>query len=600
MNFILKLIAVIAISLFVLSSCKKNDGSIGEPESFSEVIDEAGGFTEPSTVETTTAEVTVDSFINGENWICTTETKDIMAPGGGSSGFPLFSPNAGIIFPGSLLQGKSLGEATPDPIGVKRAGGTISTDILDGNQFASVTVDEVNKGSVTQAINDIIRTSTGIVPSNFTFSYNSIQSREEFAMELGVDVESAFYEIEANLNLDFESEVNRYYVKLEQSFYTMSFNMPTDYDDVFAPEVTPEDLQKYVQPGNPACYISEVTYGRIFYMTIESTSSMSEMEAAVSGAYNGVGVEVDADLAVEKMSNLENLKISVFAFGGETNSTFEAIGQTNINELKTVLGEAADIRSGKAISYVVKSVYDNQIVATQLATKYDITNCIPGIDDDAPTISRHWAGVYSQMGIVGAAFAGQGTTIYLINEEGTEYMVSDIGSLEGPFPIQNLGVGEMPFDKVGAACNLDGNNWTDGTIMLFDHTGTQYTYLLSGPGSDWRGANSIFDMHGGQCPFNSSGVGALSFISKDPNGPSRRLFYNSPGTKYTIYNNNPQSWTTPQNISSGKGFDTVGGGLGIMLGDDLFEFYFDKESAQYSVWGNHNGTGKTTIGPFRY
>jgi len=390
-------------------------------------------------------------------------------------------------------------------------------------------------------------------------------------------------------------------VKLFQSFYTMSFDMPRNYDDVFHPSVTPDDLAKYVGPGNPACYISDVTYGRIFYMVIESSSSKSEMDLAISGSFNGVGADVDGDLAVNQMKKLKNLNISVFAYGGKSRETIEAIGETNLDNLKTILSEASDIRSGKALSYVVKSVYDNKIVATQLATKYDVTNCIPGIDSDAPSISRHWPGVSSQMGIIGAAFATTGSEIYLISAKGDQYMISNPGSLEGPFPISNLSPEPLPFDRIGAACNLDGNQWDTPTVMVFDETGTRYSYLLAGPGSRWTEARSILELHDGKCPFNAAGVGALIFSWKDPYGPSSRFFVNSTGDKYTRYVNNPQSWSSVRPMSSTiQGFSKAGAGLGITLGDDWFEFDFDKESAQYSVYGNVDGTGVKKHGPFKY
>ena len=333
---------IVLLSMATFYSCKKDP--VSNPTTFAAVIDNGGGFTDPRSSEITTSTSTTDSLISGEKWVCTTETKDLMGKGGGSGGFPLFNPNAGIIFPGSLLQGNSLGKATPQGIAVSRAGGTVSYDINDGNPNAAVTVDEVAKGSISQAMNDIIATSSGIVPSNFDFNYKSIQSREEFALELGVDVETAFVEVESSLKLDFSKNVNRYYVKLDQSFYTMSFDMPRNLDDIFAPNVTPADLERFVQPGNPAAYVSDVTYGRIFYMIIESSSSKSEMDLAISGSFDGVGVKVDGDLAIEKMSKLKDLNISVFALGGDSEKTFDAIGTTNINELKTALGSAADIR----------------------------------------------------------------------------------------------------------------------------------------------------------------------------------------------------------------------------------------------------------------
>ena len=583
-------VGILACVIFI--ACQKEPANemlndqLGNATTFKEVVDLGGGFAPPSIRNETTATSSIDSLINGERMRCTVETKDIMAGGGGKDGFPLFSPNAGIIFPGGLLQGNSLGDASPNPIGVKRAGGTISTDIIDGNQYSSITVDEVGKGSVTQAINDIIASSSGIVPANFTFDYNSIQSKEEFAMELGVDVETAFVEIEGKLKLDFESQVNRYYVRLEQSFYTMSFDMPTSYDEVFSPAVTPEELAKYVQPGNPACYISDVTYGRIFYMVIESSSSKSEMDAAISGSYNGVGVEVNADLAVEKMSKLENLKITVFAFGGETEETFAAIGQNNIHDLKAVLGRAADIRSGKALSYVVKSVYDNQVVATQLATKYDIVNCTPAVDNDTPLISRHWVGLSSELGIVGAAFELEGQT-YLFNTEGDQFMKSRIGELEGPFPIEELCAnGSFPFNGLGAA------SWyRDDLIIVFDMTGSRYTFMT--PGETWDGTiYNISDMFDGNCPFNSIGIGAAGNTLWDQfnvHNPKGNLM-----TRYTSHN-----WPGPWETEEFTHLREIGACLGILEGNSFF-LYFDKTSPQYTVYGNLDGVEWTTTGPFAY
>ena len=568
---------------------------------FRDVINAGGGFDDPTSGERTSSTSTTDSLISGERWICTTETKELLGKGGGNSGFPLFSPNAGIIFPGGLLQGKSLKKATPDPIAVMRAPGTISTDIVDGNQYASITVPEVSKSSVTQAINDIIRNSTGIVPANFSFSYKSIQSREQFALELGVDVETAFTEVESKLNLDFSKSVNRYYVRLEQSFYTMSFDMPRSYDDVFDPSVTVDELAKYVGPGNPACYISDVTYGRIFYMVIESTSSKSEMDLAVSGSFNGVTTQVDGDLAVERMKKLKNLNITVFAFGGKSEETFNAIGQTNINDLKSVLGEAADIRSGKALSYVVKSVYDNRVVATQLATKYDVTNCIPATTEGAPVVSRHWPGLSSKFGIVGAAFNTAGNETVLINTDGDQYMISNVGSLEGPFPIEQLGgEGTMPFPRIGAACNLNGNGVKEQTIMIFDESGTKYSYLIGGIGSRWRNAEELYNMADGACPFNSVGVGAMTFLTKSSQGPSTRYFYSSMGDKFTLYNNNPQSFSTVKSVPSSYPYKYVGASIGMFIGNDHIRYYFDKETPQYTVYGNLDGTGSKLHGPFQY
>ena len=79
-------------------------------------------------------------------------------------------------YPGSLLQGRSLGGATPDPISVDRAGGTVTINLLNGSEEVSRTVDEVRYDSVIQAMNDIIDRNTGVLPAAFTYQMSEVQS----------------------------------------------------------------------------------------------------------------------------------------------------------------------------------------------------------------------------------------------------------------------------------------------------------------------------------------------------------------------------------------------------------------------------------------
>ena len=263
------------IIVFITSSCQKGAMENVLPDSsgltFQEVVNTGGTFQEPISSETTdTTDIDNNLPIGDGTYNCTTISYNVNAASGGSAGFPLFNPNADVIYPGSMLQGNSLHQATPNPIVVARAGGSISTDILDGNEVSSFEVDEVKKSTITDGMNNIIANSTGTLPANFNLNVESIQSREEFALELGVDVNSAFLDIESRLDYSYSSEKSAFMVTLNQSYYTMSFDLPTSLNDLFAPSVTPQQLAVYVGENNPATYISSVNYGRIFYLLIES------------------------------------------------------------------------------------------------------------------------------------------------------------------------------------------------------------------------------------------------------------------------------------------------------------------------------------------
>ncbi|MEO0777815.1 MAG: thiol-activated cytolysin, partial [Bacteroidota bacterium] len=117
-------------------------------------------------------------------------------------------------------------------------------------------------------------------------------------------------------------------------------------------------------------------------------------------------------------------KIKVFAYGGDASSTLLTIGKTDLNDLSQLLAESSNIGSGKPISYVVRSLYDNQIVGVQLATQYDVKNCLPSIDPNAPPYTKHWSGLSATFGGIGAGWSVQDDEMILVNQAGDQYMRS--------------------------------------------------------------------------------------------------------------------------------------------------------------------------------
>lgn len=584
--------------LFFIHACKKEDAGV----TFDAVVENGGDMAPAKSTEDISGEEEFTDVINGEVWNCTTTTYSALAPGGGDNGFPLFNPNASVIYPGSLLQGNSLKKATPDVIAVNRAGGTISYDLVNGNISSYFNVERVAKSSIQNAMNQIIASSPPDLPANFVFNYSQVQSEQALALKLGVDFETAFTSISGNFGFSSGSSLNRILVELNQSFFTMSFDIPTSLAGLFAPDVSPADLAKYVQPGNPATYISDVTYGRIYYMLIESTSSYTEMESAVSASFSGVVASANVDISGHSLNSLSNLKIKVMAFGGEATTTMLTVGETNLNNLVTLLAESTTIATGVPISYVVRSVYNNQIVSVQLATEYDVTECTPAAQGGEPPYTAHWRGnVLSKMGPVGAAFSGTGTEFYLINMAGDQYMISNVGSLEGPFPISSLGTGTLPFN-IGAACRIDGNQTAVSWTMVIDVTGSQYSYLR-GDGSWSTQITPISELAVGENPFALNGIGALLFRYNDPNGPSQRWVFNKDGTHCSLYSNNPNSFGAVYQ-TAGSGWqlpftpERVGAGIGFFLGVNRFYILFNHTGTQYAVHGPIFGAGQVSIGPF--
>ena len=596
---------IILVALFLFTSCNKESLDKGgiSTESFDALVESVGPPKDAINETSKTTEAEETEVRDDEIWRCTTTRVDQQQGAGGSSGYPLFSPNAGVIYPGNLLQGASLGKATPDIVGVARAGGDFSIDVIDGNLSSSFGVDEVSKSKVTTALNAIIADATGVVPANFYFDYQSIQSTQQLAASMRLKYETFATEVEGKLSFSSDREYNRYVVTLNQSFYTMSYDIPTSLEDVFAPSVTPKDLAKYTGIGNPLTYISEVTYGRTYYMLIESTSTEEEMSASISGSFNALAASGEGEADVDALTDLKNLRIKVFGYGGESGSTLETIGVTDLNLLSRLLARAGGITSGKPLSYVVRSLYDNQIVSTQLATSYDITNCRPVSPSSMPYTS-HWTGqVLEKLGPVGAAYADSATQFILISEDGERFLKSRAGELEGPFPISEIGGGvECPLNGgIGAACNIEGNEWESKTILAIDKVGTQYSYWLGSRWTDPRPTTHFGSGNGAVYPLVGGGMGAICFAHKEELGPSSRYIFNKAGTHYTRFFNNRNGngpfysrayslWQWgPDNTCP---FESISAAIGFTLNGKNFYIMFDANGEKYTVYGDLDGNGK--------
>ncbi len=553
--------------------------------SFEEVIEVGEEFPEFPEFRTEkvieTSEPANEDYTSNENgntvtqrYICTSKTLDVLD---GNGSFPLFNTTADVIYPGNLLQGKTLSNTTPSPIVVERAGGTVSYNLNNGNTSSSFTVDEVKKSSIQDAMNNIISNSGDVVPANFQMDIIQIESESQLALELGINAETYSAQVSADLSFSSEMSFNRTLVKLNQSYYTMSFDLPTSLEEVFAPSVSPEQLATYVQADNPATFISSVTYGRIFYMLIESTSSREEMDAKINFAYGAFKNSVDGELEVSALEELESLKIKVIAYGGDAKGAFEVAGETNVSDIASKLAENTDIRAGLPLSYVVRSVErPDKIVGTSLATQYEVVECeLKGTL--APGGLTSITDIFSDDedgGGIGAMAQVHDSNVLMFNTKGDRYAWynGNTGEVKGIFNIkeENSPLGVMPFDAVDSAIR-EGSK----TIYFFDDSGFLMSRFEFTP-ANWGGNGPaptspiglflddsdnllvVNQTYGdsGNFQFSSTGFGAATRV-----GINSYAYFTKSGDRYAIYTSlNGGSWANPKNSTTWfDGIDNVGG-----------------------------------------
>lgn len=296
--------------------------------------------------------------------------------------FVALNPNADVLWPGSLVQGKSMAGGILDPVPVKRAPGTIVLTLASGGGGPFYKqLENPSLGEAIQAQNEILDSYTGATPAKFAYSYTSIHSSEQLKVAVEANVSGTNWSASAALAVNTSDAKSRFLIQFTQEFFTMAFEPPQGAAGVFDPSVTKKDLEPYAAAGNPPVYVASVTYGRMFYILFESSASQTELDAAVSGAYSGLAVNasVNASAAWKKVINESTVK--AHGLGGNAELAIGAVaGADQFDKISTFLTKGANFdksNPGVPISYTIRHLTDSSQVKLALTTEYTAKNCTP-------------------------------------------------------------------------------------------------------------------------------------------------------------------------------------------------------------------------------
>ncbi|MEM6348862.1 MAG: thiol-activated cytolysin family protein [Bacteroidota bacterium] len=586
----------ILLVLLLLAACKGNDpcdepgGLCDQEVDFSEVIASGGTFESFNTkADSTVLDSSVTVQPNGDKYFCISKDYDFVNSG---EEYFSFNPNAEIIYPGSLLQGNSISNPTPNPIVADRGAGCFTINLINGSQGTRACVDEMKEGKIVLALNEILDNNNGILPAKFSYEYSEVQSAQEMAFKMGVNFSNLTADVKAKLSVNTNSEFTSYLINLSQEYFTMIYEKPTSYEEVFAEGVSPEDLEPFIQPGNPATYISSVTYGRKFYLLLESTETRSEIKASLKASYDAAVSNTELESGARFVNELSNIDIKVYAIGGDQQTALETFNG-DFNAVANYLSNGGDYRTGVPLSYVVRSLETHQIVNVKLATQYQTTVCEPYFyDDNPPGFTAFWGQTFNRIGAIANFSDPINNLMFVFNLEGDQYFVGDQNAqtvLYGPYDVDDPDglLGDIPFDKVSAArfdqdnsrlvlynetgilrCevlsfNLGPNNpATYSTPFPFSTVFSGHPFALFGLESAARGGNSVAFLHtkkGGNAsvlyspingvalPFGSEifpieTIGAASYVKL---GPGYMVMIAENGRDYTIWDISNTTAPTP-------------------------------------------------------
>jgi hypothetical protein len=287
----------------------------------------------------------------------------------------LLRPNSDVIWPGAALQGSSIRRATSDPIIARRGSGRVIITNITGTQVSSISIPEMSMSAVMDAANTIIAKQSSSFPAFLHIAIQRVRTKEELQMAMSANVDFFFASAAASFSFRQSDSVARFLVTLTQSFYSLVYERPATPGEFFNSSVTGEQLGAYVGPGNPPVYISQVNYGRVFYLLVEADVSSSELAASISTDFIFGGVSGSG----KHVANLNNLTVQAFAIGGDANMAIQSVlgGLGNLTSFLNSLRQAGVITSGVPLSYNVRTVSQDRLVKNAFTTHYTYSESVP-------------------------------------------------------------------------------------------------------------------------------------------------------------------------------------------------------------------------------
>ncbi|MDR0436980.1 MAG: thiol-activated cytolysin family protein [Bacteroidales bacterium] len=375
-------IAIIAIFTVTFVGCKKDKVPTSVPSDVVSLISNAGVLPEPPPA----FEERIEIIEEGTEFRCgTTRVSASENP----DNFFMFNPLASVIWPGNLVQGNSIhtGVPTSIPITSKRQPGTISLAVVspDGgfNAPSFRTVERMQFSQVNQAMNDILAGFTGNAPAMYNVQISFVNSASHLNFAMNAGYAGSVASVNASFRISWGQERSRMLVKLHQQYFTMVFDDPEGLNGVFTPDITVDDLRPYTGPGNPICYVSSVTYGRVFYLLYESTASKTELESALNIKYGKSSGSVDAGYT----ETMNQTSIHVMQIGGDAASGLPVATKPDLETIRAFLNNGANFSAqspGAPISYTIKHLTNASLVRMNNTMEYEFENC-----DVAPRFIRY-------------------------------------------------------------------------------------------------------------------------------------------------------------------------------------------------------------------
>lgn len=290
----------------------------------------------------------------------------------------LLAPTVDILYPGCVLRGGTIADGTYAAISDCKVGDiTFSINKALANDQSSEllkkTVRNIRMSDYREQFSKWA--SLQYRPSAVTVMHSAeiVNSEQEVAVKMGASFKHQVVDVSASLNFDFKSTSNHILAKFIQKQYSVTMDFPR------TPTLFEEVDTKYVNEYAPV-YVSNINYGRMVFMAIDTKHQLLDVQAALNVAVKSFNAEGNIDAKYRKV--LDESHISIVAIGGGAEQQ-NLVLENGWEGFKKFMTSQVKMEELTPISFQMRYAVDNALARVVKQTEYDVTRTefVPEFDE---------------------------------------------------------------------------------------------------------------------------------------------------------------------------------------------------------------------------
>jgi hypothetical protein len=272
----------------------------------------------------------------------------------------LLNPSTDVIYPGSVLDGSSIADGSYREI----VGGAKNDITLSYGGLNGVVAKNGGPGIVSGKIkptlaafrefhNQVMGQKLNGASSSYTLQATDASTADSFDVHFAAGVSFASPSISAGIKGNFDyskaSTTNKYMIRFAQTFYTVDV-------DQGGGRILYRSFDTASFRGVRPVYVSSLAYGRLAFITLESSASKEVIAAGIRAILEtpALAVEVSTDTGVNAVKQASNLNITVIGADKVV---------TTLPGFKDLLenGGFSPTNTGQIVAYKLRFVDDNSV-----------------------------------------------------------------------------------------------------------------------------------------------------------------------------------------------------------------------------------------------